>query len=540
MRILPAGVDGLIVEVGGLDQALALFRSLQAEPVPGVVELVPAARTVYLRFARVRVSAASVAEAVRSRSVVGDASGSGALVRIPVVYDGEDLAEVASLAGMSRNEVIARHSAPTYSVAFTGFAPGFAYLSGSDPVLRMPRRTTPRTSIPAGALAVAGEFTGIYPRASPGGWQLLGHTDEAMWDLRRDPPALLQPGARVELIPERASAVAMGEAPQVAQPRSQPPEPENSTTTPALEVLTPSPHALLQDLGRRGVASLGVSPSGAMDRAALRRANRLVGNHENAGAIETALGGLELRARGPVTVAVAGAPAALSILTSGGVHMDAPLELPFALGDGDVLSLGSPDRGVYSYVATRGGFDVEPVLGSVARDVLAALGPDPLTAGQMLRIGDHAASAVQIWRDPVDPLPAAHEVTWLDVVLGPRTDWCTPEALMTLTEQEWIVAPQSNRVGLRLEGETPIARSVTDELPSEATAAGSLQIPASGQPVLFTADHPLTGGYPVIGVVVDDDLDRAAQVPVGGRIRFRIAGEFVDYAADHAFSSKVS
>ncbi|OCG73552.1 urea amidolyase family protein [Microbacterium sediminis] len=563
MRILPAGVDGLIVELDDLEHALALYRALQADPIPGVAELIPAARTVYARFRPALVTAEEVAGEVRSRTVAAGGGQAGELVRIPVVYDGEDLAEVAALVGMSVDEVVARHHAPTYSVAFTGFAPGFAYISGGDPALHVPRRSTPRTVIPAGALAIAGEFTGIYPRSSPGGWQLIGHTTEAMWDLRRDPPALLQPGARVEFVPTREQAAgsaesaavapagsmgsataatpagSMGSAAAVAttgsssEARSAEPrrvERSAAESRPGLEILAAGPHALLQDLGRTGVASLGVSPSGAMDRGALRRANRLVGNHEAAPAIEAALGGLELRARGPVTIAVSGAPAPLLIRTADGASLEAPAESAFALDDGDVLALGAADCGVYSYVAARGSFDVAPVLGSAARDVLAALGPDPLAAGAVLPIGTRVAGSVPGWHEPVDPLPSASEITWLDVVLGPRTDWCTPEALATLAEQEWVVTPQSNRVGLRLQGERPIERAITAELPSEATAAGSLQIPASGQPVLFTADHPLTGGYPVIGVVADADLDRAAQVPVGGRIRFRIAAPFVDYA----------
>lgn len=546
MRILPAGVDGLIAELDDLDHALALYRRLRDEPIPGVVELIPAARTVYARFLPALAPAADVAAAIAGRTGAGAPAAAGDLVRIPVVYDGADLAEVAGLVGMSADEVVARHRAPTYAVAFTGFAPGFAYLAGGDPALRVPRRATPRTRIPAGALAIAGEFTGIYPRESPGGWQLIGHTTEAMWDLRRDPPALLQPGARVQFVPTRARAVAgaagagdgagagddrpgaraagAGAAPTDARPGA-------AVMGPALEVVTPGAQALLQDLGRRGLASLGVAPSGAMDRGALRRANRLVGNDEAAPAIEAALGGLELRARGPVTIAVAGAPAPLSVRAASGAIADAPLEFPFALRDGNVLALGAPERGVYAYVAARGAFDVAPVLGSVARDVLASLGPDPLAAGSVLPIGNRAIGAVAGWREPIEPLPRAAEVTWLDVVLGPRTDWFMPAALETLTEQEWTVTPRSNRVGLRLHGARPIERADTSELPSEATAAGSLQIPADGQPVLFTADHPLTGGYPVIGVVTDRDLDRAAQVPVGGRIRFRVAAGFTEYPA---------
>ncbi|MFC7406634.1 5-oxoprolinase/urea amidolyase family protein [Georgenia alba] len=523
MRALRANLDGLLVEVDDLDQALALLASLQEDPPAGVTELVPAARTVLLQFDPSRTTAQRLAAEVRARDLRGASRSSGASVDIEVVYDGEDLAEVADLCDLSVEEVVARHTAPEYTVAFTGFAPGFGYLSGGDPVLRVPRRATPRTVIPAGTVAVAGEFSGIYPRSSPGGWRLLGSTDAVLFDLDRDPPALFEPGGQVRFVAVREHITG-----SAAQTRAQA-TPEAAPTTaapavPALEVLDPGGQSLLQDLGRSGVAALGVSPSGAMDRGALRRANRLVGNPPGTTAIETVLGGLTLRARGDVVVATAGATAPVTV-----AGRSVEPETPVALDDGETLTLGPPAAGVYTYLAVRGGLDVAPVLGSTSRDVLAGLGPAPLAAGDVLAVGTASVDAVT--REPGPDLPGPEGSVTLDVVLGPRTDWCTPESLDRLTGQDWLVTPRSNRVGLRLEGAEPLTRRITDELPSEATVAGALQVPPSGQPVLFTADHPLTGGYPVIGCVATYHLDLAAQVPPGSSVRFRVVEPFADLVA---------
>lgn len=280
------------------------------------------------------------------------------------------------------------------------------------------------------------------------------------------------------------------------------------------------PHALLEDLGRPGRADLGVAPSGAMDRGALRRANGFVGNPAGAAAIETALGGLRLRARGHLTLAVAGAPVSLTIIRSD-EEREAPFDVPFALSDGEELVVGAAVRGVYSYLAVRGGLEAAAVLGSASRDVLAGLGPEPLTAGAVLPIGSRIAGAVDPWAAPGDPLAASDDEVWLDVVPGPRDDWFAPAALAAFCDQDWVVTARSNRVGLRLDGAQLLERLRDGELPSEGTVGGALQVPPDGRPILFTADRPLTGGYPVVGVVTRAHLGRAAQAPPGARIRFR-------------------
>ncbi len=196
MRVLPCGDRALLVEVDDLDAVLGLDAALRAEPLPEVAEVVPAARTLLLRLEPGADPAAVRAAVGRVESAAGDRA-AGGLVEVPVVYDGEDLDEVGRLTGLGATGVVEAHTAAEWVVAFCGFAPGFGYLTGSDPRLHVPRRSTPRTRVPAGSVALAGEYAGVYPRASPGGWQLLGRTDLEVWRLDRDPPALLQPGVRV-------------------------------------------------------------------------------------------------------------------------------------------------------------------------------------------------------------------------------------------------------------------------------------------------------------------------------------------------------
>jgi KipI family sensor histidine kinase inhibitor len=198
MRVLPCGARALLVELDDLDAVLGLHAALRDAPPAGVTELVPAARTLLVAFDPARTGAERLGEALRAVEFEpGARLGTGEAVEIPVVYDGEDLDDVAAHAGLTRAEVVAAHRDGDYLVAFCGFAPGFGYLTGLDERLHVPRRDSPRTRVPAGAVAVADAFTAVYPRASPGGWQLIGRTDATLWDAERDPPALLAPGTRV-------------------------------------------------------------------------------------------------------------------------------------------------------------------------------------------------------------------------------------------------------------------------------------------------------------------------------------------------------
>ncbi|MEV5542690.1 biotin-dependent carboxyltransferase family protein [Saccharopolyspora shandongensis] len=285
-----------------------------------------------------------------------------------------------------------------------------------------------------------------------------------------------------------------------------------------LEILATGPLATIQDLGRPGLAGIGVGRSGAADAGSFRLANRLVGNDEGAAAIEVTFGGLAVRATRDLTAAVTGATCPITV--DGRVAAaNSVLRIPA----GAELRMGVPGCGLRSYLAVRGGVAVPPVLGSRATDVLAGLGPEPLTGGAVLPVGPPPDRFPQVDVAPVAVCPADEIV--LRVAPGPRHDWFVDDALTTLVSEPYEVTADSNRIGMRLDGPA-LDRSRTEELPSEGMVAGALQVPPSARPTLFLADHPVTGGYPVIAVVAAADLDAAAQARPGQRIRFRLKKGF--------------
>lgn len=277
-----------------------------------------------------------------------------------------------------------------------------------------------------------------------------------------------------------------------------------------IEVLAPGPYATVQDLGRHGHAHLGVPGSGAADAASLRLANRLVGNPEGLAGIELTFGLARLRFMAGAWVALAGAPCPVW-----STARDPGMGAPFWVPEGGEVRLGSPSWGLRTYLAVRGGIAVEPVLGSRSTDSLSGLGPPPLRPGMVLPVGVAGVEDIQVDLAPSRPPGAAV----LRVLAGPREDWFVPGALAALCAGPYEVSQDSNRVGVRLRG-PELARAKEGELPSEGMVTGAVQVPPSGQPIVFLTDHPPTGGYPVIAVVSEADLAVAAQLRPGDEVRF--------------------
>ncbi|MFE0514257.1 biotin-dependent carboxyltransferase family protein [Streptomyces sp. NPDC058964] len=279
----------------------------------------------------------------------------------------------------------------------------------------------------------------------------------------------------------------------------------------ALVVVRAGALTTVQDRGRPGHAHLGVPRSGALDAPAAALVNRLVGNPPDAAVLETTLNGCTVRPRSTVTVAVGGAPCPVAV---GGrpVAWGAPVVVPA----GEVLDVGAAVAGVRAYVAFCGGVAVEPVLGSRSTDLLSGLGPAPLTDGAVLPLGTPHGPYARVDVAP-QPRPPAELV--LRVTPGPRNGWFTPRALSTFTTRTYRVSSASNRIGLRTEGPA-LERALPGELPSEGMVLGAVQVPPDGRPVVFLADHPTTGGYPVIAVVRTADLPAAAQAVPGTPVRF--------------------
>ncbi|MER7924761.1 biotin-dependent carboxyltransferase family protein [Streptomyces sp. NPDC096057] len=267
----------------------------------------------------------------------------------------------------------------------------------------------------------------------------------------------------------------------------------------------------VQDLGRPGHAHLGVPRSGALDGPAAALVNRLVGNPPGAAVLETTLNGCAVRPRSAILVAVGGAPCPVTV-DGRPAAWGAPVRVPAEA----LLDIGTAVSGVRSYVAFAGGVGVEPVLGSRSTDLLSGLGPAPLTNGAILPLGSPTSRHACV---DVAPQPGAPAELVLRVTLGPRDDWFTPEAVRAFTSRVYRVSSASNRIGLRTEGPA-LERALTGELPSEGMVLGAVQVPPDGRPVVFLADHPTTGGYPVIAVVRPADLPAAAQAVPGTPVRF--------------------
>lgn len=283
--------------------------------------------------------------------------------------------------------------------------------------------------------------------------------------------------------------------------------------TVAVEVLRTGPLALVEDLGRPGLGHVGVSRSGAADRRAHLLANRLLANDDDAATVEVTLGGLSIRVHGgPCIIAVTGAdcrPAADGI--------------PFGinsiqrLDDGQIVTLATPSTGLRSYLGVRGGIDVEPVLGSRSYDALSGIGPRPLRPGDVIPIGPVGIGIPGVENAPVPPVTG--DRVDLRVVPGPRDDWfADPDALV---RTDWVVSERSDRVGLRLAGPPIEPRWPERQLPSEGATRGAIQVPPNGRPVILGPDHPVTGGYPVIGVIADADTDAVAQLRPGQSVRLQ-------------------
>jgi biotin-dependent carboxylase-like uncharacterized protein len=282
-----------------------------------------------------------------------------------------------------------------------------------------------------------------------------------------------------------------------------------------IEVLRAGALTTVQDAGRAGHAHLGVSAAGALDGPALRLANRLVGNDERTAGLEITATGCRLRFRRASIVAVTGAR--VGRLKVDGRSVDAAVPVPVPAGA--VVDVGPATAGVRTYLAVTGGLAVPAVLGSRSTDTLSGLGPAPLRDGDEVPVGPAQGAAAPVWFGVPPPMPSTADGVVLRVLPGPRLDWFTGAARATFISATYTVSPKSNRVAARLVG-PKLDRAIPDELPSEGLVLGAVQVPAGGEPLVFLADHPTTGGYPVIAVVEPADLPLLAQCRPGTPVTF--------------------
>ncbi|MDQ2627684.1 MAG: 5-oxoprolinase/urea amidolyase family protein [Actinomycetota bacterium] len=292
-----------------------------------------------------------------------------------------------------------------------------------------------------------------------------------------------------------------------------------------LEILRTGPLALVEDLGRAGLGHLGVTRSGAADRRSHQLANRLVANPDDRATIEVAFGGFAARVHGgDVDIAVTGADTDPEVngVTFGSNSIQ-------RVHDGEVISLGTPRSGLRTYLAVRGGIEVAPVLGSRSYDVMAAIGPAPLRDGDVLQIGERTGDYPEIDQAPVAAIP--DDVVELRVTPGPRDDWFVDPDVMVRTN--WLVTNRSDRVGMRLVGMPLEYRWPERQLPAEGADRGAIQVPPNGFPIILGPDHPVTGAYPVVGVVVEEDIDTLGQIRPGQTVRMHWSRP-LRHPADHS------
>jgi KipI family sensor histidine kinase inhibitor len=514
-EVRPLGDRAFLIGVADAAAARVLAAGL-TEELAGAAEVVCGSATVMVQAtgdAALPPLRAAAERLQAARRPSDSAMAPGRVVTIPCRFDGPDLDEVATLAGCRPGEVGALLTAGPLTAAVIGFSPGFAYLEGlPTPLERVPRRARPRPAVPAGSVAIANGHAAVYPTASPGGWHLVGRTAFPLFSAAAPPYAVLAPGDQVRFTV--AGADERVEPDAVTLPPWSPPPGARAV----FEVVAPGLRAVVQDAGRRGVAAAGVPGAGPADPVSFDLANRLAGNAARSAALELTGGGTRLRCVGDAHVAVVGAAPEIRV---DGTGVAAGQLLPLA--SGQVLEVGRQHGGCRSYLAVAGGFLGTEWFGSRASDELTGLGAGPLAPGDVLYagawaapLGDHVALGAATAIDASSPVA-------LRVVPGPHPQQFAEDALEGLAAADFVVAPASNRVGLRLRAASnsaPVRLGPGEAgLDSQGVVTGAVQVPPDGDPVVLLPDHATLGGYPVLAVVASVDHGLLGQCAAGTRVR---------------------
>lgn len=503
------------------DRALALADHLRQLDIAGVLDIVATYANLLVTFDDTITDEDTVTERVRLGIEAAPPQLRPATKRhvIPVSYGGEsgpDLESLAHFLGLTTAEVMRRHAAPIYRVHFLGFMPGFAYLGGLDPSLAAPRLASPRVRVPAGAVGIAGSQTGIYPLASPGGWRLIGRSATTLWDVARDPPALLAPRDEVQFVPSGQQT--FGPPAGATLPTHE------SESSPVFAVQEPGALSMVEDLGRPGCAHFGVSAGGAMDVDALRLANSLVGNVPSAACLEITWSGPTLTALMTTVIAVVGADLGCRV---DGVRV--PNQVSWLVRAGSKVRFLLPANktaGARCYLAVAGGISVPAVLGSRSTYLpggFGGFGGRQLQPGDTLFARRNLASPAELAgrvADVTNSAPGGTATLRYVAYSGPES--VSDELRRRVDSLLFEVSPASDRMGVRLLPEKDDALAWRGgELASFGVVRGAIQLPPGGTPVVLGADHQTTGGYPLIGVLARADWPLAAQLRPGQEVRLQ-------------------
>ncbi len=558
-RYLLAGERGLVVEFGDAvsieinNQVRTLAFALETARIPGLVEVVPTYRSLGIEYDPSALSFEAAERTVREVAARLDPAGLPApkRVEIPTVYGGvygPDLPFVAEHAGLSETEVVRLHSQAVYHVYMIGFSAGFAYLGGLPERLHTPRLPSPRVKVPRGSVAIGGSQTGAYPAETPGGWRIIGRTYVELFDPLQAIPTPMQPGDTVQFVPitEQEYLRASSRERRAESPHPSPPPPagegweagpsnEPGGVQPiggggarssdlgaqgSIEVLRAGLLTTVQDRGRFGYQKFGVPVSGAADEMALRGANVLVGNPQDAAALEVTALGPQLRFLADAVVAFTGAE------IEGDLDgRPIPGYKSFRVRAGQILDVRACTRGLRSYLAIAGGIQVPVLLGSRSTCLVANFGGfrgRALTAGDVLEVGPPSAPLLDLAGREVPEArrPRHGSPVVVRVVLGPQEEAFTEAGRRTFLGSTYRVSPHVNRMGYRLDGPA-IAHTGSADILSDWVPLGGVQVPGDGKPIILLADRQTTGGYPKIATVIKPDLSLVAQLRPGDALAFR-------------------
>jgi KipI family sensor histidine kinase inhibitor len=512
-----------------------LALTLEAAQIPGLLEVVPTYRSLGVQYDPARLDAEDLRVRVETALATLDLSQlpSPKIVRLPTCYGGEfgpDLPFVAEHTKLSEAEVVRLHTETPYHVHMIGFTAGFAYLGGLSEKLHTPRLPSPRTKTPRGAVGIGGSQTGAYSAETPGGWRLIGRTPLPLFDPIQDPPTPMLPGDTVQFVPvsreeydglerqywgtERAEHRDVSAEGRVLQPAA------GFGPREGLEILRSGPLTTVQDRGRVGCQKFGVTVSGAMDEVALRVGNVLVGNAQNAAAMEISFLGPQIRIRADAVLALTGAEMEADL-----DGRPVPWYQAFLARAGQVLDIRHCTRGMRGYLAVGGGIDVPVQLGSRSTSLAARFGGvegRALREGDLLSVGPVVGSPSRwmgrsvpaIWR-PIFASSQAIRVVW-----GPQDDAFTETGRHTFLESTYEVTPSSDRMGCRLEGPV-IEHGGAADIISDWIPSGGIQVPGNGKPIVLLADRQTTGGYTKIATVIGPDIPKLAQMRPGDHVRFQ-------------------
>jgi len=522
-KIYPLCETAIVIEFGDIIddalhlQVMQLNKVLQQDPFVGFIETVPAYTTLTIYYQPELIHSLNVSPFIYVKNYVQrlltnpgiEATNSEQIVSIPVCYDeefGYDLDLVASCNKLTKEQVIQIHQQQVYDVYMMGFLPGFAYMGTVADAIATPRKSSPRAVVDAGSVGIAGKQTGIYPLTSPGGWQIIGRTPLALFDLEKEVPFLFKTGDRIKF-----SAISKAEFYKIKKEQ----EVKDKTTTEEsisdVTVIKPGIYSTIQDAGRSKYQSFGVPISGAMDQTAYYTANALAGNQENAACIECTMGGLQLQFKKNAVIAITGAGAAFingQLIKSW---------QPLSVSKNDVLEIRYSNDGLRTYIAVKGGFGIIAIMNSRSVYAKAGIGA-PLKKEQGLQFGNLLSMTPKRITESLS-VPVYNSDALIRIIPGPENDWMTPESATEIFSRSFSLSNQCDRMGYQLKAE-PLSLRENKDLLSTAVTKGTVQLTPSGQLIILMSDCQTTGGYPRVAQVASVDLPVLAQLKPGDSIRF--------------------